>query len=255
MRAELNTDENFLAPFVDAARSEIPDERLAAAAERIRSDIPEPKPIATGNFSWLRLGAAAITVTLALALGQIFVPGNGGAAFADAQQWFASFRTVHVKTTMTGANMSIIDLDVWALSDGHVRVEQAGIVHILNPVDNAMYTLLPGRQYFKLPLEDAPPEPQPLDWFEDIRSFKGEAEKISDGRDVNGVIATGYRLQADGTDLTLWVEPDSHRPLLLEGQLPGGLRMQSTLQFDTDLQPSLFVVPPGFRRVEDSELE
>lgn len=245
--------EDFLGPFVAAARSDLPQESLAAAADRVRREIPDPQTAAAGGFGWLRLGAAALALTLALALGQLIVPNNSGSAFAEVQQWFANFRTVHVQTTMTNAGLPIVSLDVWARADGSVRIEQAGVVHVLDPAESAMYTLLPGKQYFELPLATAQSQPEVLDWFEDIRKFKGEADRLDEEREIDGISAVGYRLLADDMDLSLWVDPASHRPLLLEGALPGGLNMHSTLQFDIDLEPSLFEIPPDFHRVDDVE--
>lgn len=259
MNTEMDTNDNrdsvedFLAPFVAAARNDLDQESLAAAAERFRNDIPEPKTATAGGFGWLRLGAGALALTLAIALGQLVVPSNGGSAFAEVQQWFANFRTVHVQTMVTSNNLPIVNLEVWARADGSVRIEQAGIVHVLDPAERAMYTLLPDKQYFKLPLADAQSQPQVLDWFEDIRKFKGKADRLDEEREIDGVRAVGYRLRADDTDLSLWADPASHRPLLLEGALPGGLSMQSTLQFDIDLPPDLFEIPPDFHRVDDVE--
>lgn len=251
--ANRDSVEDFLAPFVAAARNDLHQESLAAAAERIRDNLPQPQTAAAGGFGWLRLGAGALALTLALALGQLVAPGNSGSAFAEVQHWFANFRTVHVQTTITSANQPIVNLDVWALADGSVRIEQSGIVHVLDPAGRAMYTLLPGKRYFRLPLADAQSQPQELEWFEDIREFKGEADRLDAVREIDGVSAVAYRLQTDDTRLTLWADPVSHRPLLLEGSLPGGLNMQSTLQFDIDLQPGLFEVPPDYHRVDGAE--
>lgn len=243
--------EEFLAPFIGAARDDISADVYTQAADRIRARVPAPAVGDRRGKSMFGFGtAAAAMLVMVLLVGQTFMPGNGATAFAAVQKWFSDFRTVHVSTTISSGAAVVVNVEVWALANGTVRIEQAGMVQILDSDAATFYTLLPDQQYFSLALPANPTKPQALDWFEDIRKFQGEATLLQDSRLVSGIEAQGYQLQADGVDLTLWADPVSHRPLLLEGALPGGLQMISRLDFDADMSADLFEVPAGYRQVD-----
>ena len=63
-------------------------------------------------------------------------------------------------------------------------------------------------------------------------------------RRIDGVEALGWRLDLDGMTHTLWVDPADNRPLRLEAELAGGIRMVSTFTFNEVLPDTLFEVPP-----------
>lgn len=243
--------EAFLAPFVAAARDNVPQTELAAAAERLRSRLPAVPRASRSRL--LRYATAALVLTAVLFGGQQMLPGNGGSAFAQVQEWFENFRTMSVVTSIRSGDKEVVNVHVRARADGTVRIEQAGIVNILDPAADAMYTLMPGRRYFTQPLNGAAAEPGALEWFEDIRKFRGAATRIDETRVLDGERAEGFRLHIRDTDLTLWAAADSHRPLLLEGALPGGLDMTSTLHFDVTLDASLFRVPPDYEPVSGND--
>lgn len=241
----------FLAPFIDAARDDISEDAYSQAATRLRARVPAPEAGTRRNKSIFGFGtAAAALLVIVILVGQTFMPGNGATAFAAVQKWFSDFRTVHVSTTISSGDSVVVNVEVWALASGTVRIEQAGMVQILDSDAATFYTLLPDQQYFSQALAATPKNPQALDWFEDIRKFQGEATLLQDSRLVSGINAQGFQLQTDDIDITLWTDPVSHRPLLLEGALPGGLQMISKLDFDSDMSAKLFAVPAGYRQVE-----
>lgn len=240
----------FLAAYVAAARNDVPEDVYSQAANRLRARVPESEVGAQRNKKLFRIGAAAAMLAVVLLVGQTFMPGNGATAFAAVQKWFSDFRNVHVSTTISSGESVVVNVEVWALANGTVRIEQTGIVQILDSDAARFYTLLPNQQYFAQELAAKPKKPQGLDWFEDVREFQGEATLIQESRLVSGINARGFQLQTDGIDLTLWTDPVSHRPLLLEGALPGGLQMISKLDFDADISAELFEVPAGYRPVE-----
>ena len=245
-----DNSEEFLAPFIDAAREDVSADAYSDAADRVRSRLPEPETSTRQGKSVFRFGAAAAMLALVLLVGKTFMPGNGSTAFAAVQKWFRDFQNVHVTTTISAGDSVVVNVEVWALANGTVRIEQSGMVQILDGSAATFYMLLPGQKYFEQPLSAKPEQPQALDWFEDIREFQGEATLLQDSRLVSGINAQGYQLQTDDVDLTLWTDPVSHRPLLLEGALPGGLQMISTLDFDTDMQAKLFEIPQGYQLIE-----
>lgn len=250
MREMKDNSEEYLAPFIDAARGDVSAGAYSGAADRLRSRIPEPESSTRPGKNVFRFGTAAAMLALVLLVGQSFMPGNGSTAFAAVQKWFSDFQNVHVSTTISSGDSVVVNVEVWALASGTVRIEQSGMVQILDSSAATFYMLLPGQRYLAQSLPANPEQPQALDWFEDIREFQGEAILLQENRLVSGINAQGFRLQADDVDLTLWTDPVSHRPLLLEGALPGGLQMISTLDFDTDMQAKLFEVPQGYQLIE-----
>jgi len=245
-----NDTEEFLSPFIDAARDSVPADAVTNAANRLRTRVPRPETGSANGKSMFRFGTAAAMLAVVLLVGQTLIPGHSSNAFASVQQWFSDFRNVHVTTTISSANSVVVNVEVWALDNGTVRIEQNEMVQILDSSADKMFTLMPGGRYVEMALPANPEQPQALDWFEDIREFQGEATLMDDSRLVSGINAQGYQLQADGVDLTLWVDPVSYRPLLLEGRLPGGLEMISELDFDVEIQTDWFKVPPGFIQIK-----
>jgi hypothetical protein len=248
-----DNSDKFLEPFIDAARDDVSADSYSEAADRLRAQIPEPQTSAWQGIKVFRFSAAAVMLALVLLAGQTFMPGYGSSAFAAVQKWFGAFQNVHVNTRISSGDSVVVNVEVWALANGTVRIEQSGMVQILDSEAATFYMLLPDQRYFTQPLPVNPEKPQALDWFKDIREFQGEATMLQETRTVAGIDATGYQLRVDDVDLTLWAEPVSHRPLLLEGALPGGLQMVSTLDFDNEMAADLFEVPEGYQQVESEE--
>lgn len=242
--------DKFLAPFIEAARDDVSADSCSQAADRLRARIPKPQTGTRQGIRLFRFSSAAAMLALVLLLGQTFMPGNGSSAFAAVQKWFSDFRNVHVTTSISSGDSVVVNVEVWALANGTVRIEQSGMVQILDSDAATFYMLLPDQRYFAQPLPTNPEKPQALDWFKDIREFQGEATMLQQSRVVAGIVAKGYQLQIDDVDLTLWADPVSHRPLLLEGALPGGLQMISTLDFDSEMAAELFEVPGSYQQLE-----
>ncbi len=244
-----NEDERFLEPFVACARKASDDEAVAQAAERMRERLPVvPK---RGFLGWSpRFATAAVLITgLAVTL-NLFVPGGGGSAFADVQAWFSSYRTLDVETTLTFGDREMASIRVRTTANGDSRIEQSGVVHILSVSDSTFTTLLPRNRYFEQPIELYRDSDSNLQWVEKLRAFRGEAAVLSEARVVDGQKVVGHSLVIDEINLTLWSEPNTNRPVLLQGELPGGLQLETRFDFDVALAPQLFEVPAGFELVK-----
>ncbi len=245
-----NTDDDrFLDSFVTAARQDVDDADVAEAARRFRERLPEKKP-QRSRFWQPRFATAAVLVTgLALSL-QLFVPGGSGNAFADVQEWFLNYRTLETRTVISLEDEPLVTVQVQATANGHVRIEQANIVSILNAENRTFATLMPGNRYFEQPVDTAPEAEDSLEWVEKLGEFRGEAERLEDARLIDGQTAVGHRLKIDDIDLVLWSNSDNDAPILLEGALPGGLQLESRFAFNVALEPDLFQVPEGYILVE-----
>jgi outer membrane lipoprotein-sorting protein len=63
-------------------------------------------------------------------------------------------------------------------------------------------------------------------------------------KEIDGRTAVGFRVQSNMQDMTLWVDPETARPIRIElvsGMSDGGL---SNFRYDVDLDPSLFSFEP-----------
>ncbi|MDJ0919113.1 MAG: hypothetical protein QNJ05_15245 [Woeseiaceae bacterium] len=243
-----NEDERFLEPFVASARNDADDEAVAQAAERMRQRLPAVPERRFSTWSPRFATAAALIAGLAVTL-SLFVPGGSGTAFADVQAWFSSYRTLDVRTTLTFGDQEMVNIRVQTNADGDTRIEQSGVVQILSVSNGTFTTLLPGNRYFEQAIELYRESDRNLEWVEKLRAFRGEAAVLSETRVIDGQEVNGHRLVIDDINLTLWSQLDTHQPVLLEGELPGGLQLETRFLFDVSLASQLFEVPAGFERV------
>ncbi len=245
-----NDDERFLATFIEPARAAANHPELGAAAERVRERLPEvSEPRArrwVPQFATLALMITGLTVMLPL-----FLDGGGGTAFAQVQQWFSSYQTIDVHTRILQDDAVLVDVRAQATATGDVRVEQPGATHIIRGSEGTFTTLLPGQSFMRVPIDGTEQTGESLAWLDRLAAFRGEAVVLDEMRIVSGRQAIGHRLVIDGTDLTLWSAALDNQPLLLEGELPGGLQLRTTFEFNVDLPQWIFEVPPGFSQIED----
>ena len=87
--------------------------------------------------------------------------------------------------------------------------------------------------------------------------FVGQFRKLADQkgeeletREINGVKAKGFRINADGQVVSLWANPKTAQPMLVEMAVPAGEEegagklVMSDFTFDTPLEESLFSLEP-----------
>ena len=244
-----NDDERFLEPFIASARESADDAAIADAANRLRARLPEAKE--NRAIGWQpRFAAAAVAITgLALTL-NLFVPGGGGTAFAAVQQWFSNYQTIDVRTTLAIGDEPMVETRVRGTAAGDTRIENAGVVMILNASEQTFITLLPDQRFFQKPIEGFQSPDENLQWMEKLRDFQGEATQLSDTRLIEGRTATGHQLIIDEISLLLWSDVTSNQPILMEGELPGGLRLEIRFDFNVALEPGLFDLPVGYKQVK-----
>ncbi|MEM1412160.1 MAG: hypothetical protein AAGH19_07345 [Pseudomonadota bacterium] len=234
--------------FLSAARDDVSQEQLDAAASRFRSRLPEPREDTRSSWlgsGWRSAGAVAVLV-LAVTLMPLLWPGApGGQAFAQAQAWFERYQTLRFTMDTRQGDLALFSLTVWHEADGPVRIEMPPMTTIVNPAAGEMVTLLPGQAPMRQELARglALGGRDDLAWLEELRDFRGAATRLDETREIDGQQAVGWHLELSGTSHTLWVAPDDFRPLLLEGRLEGGVIMTSTFAFDEPMEASLFMVP------------
>lgn len=240
-----HNDEQFLATFIEPARAAAENPELSAAAERLRARLPEAA--APKRAAWLpRLAVLSVLITGLSLTVPFLVPGGGATAFAQVQAWFSNYSTLDVRTEITMGADVIVDVRARATAAGDARIEQQGVIQILNASAGTFTTLLPNQQYIQQTLDGIGDAREGMSWIDELRTFQGEAVLLETTRVVDGREALGHRLEIDGVDLTLWSDALDNQPLLLEGELPGGLQMRTTFEFNLNLAPWLFELPPGY---------
>ena len=251
-----DTDERLLDTFFEAANQQFPEESLEAATARARSRLPSPAPRARKQvFSWRMAGATALAIG-ALMLVPLLMPGHHGAAFALVQEWFETYRTLHVTTVMEQNGNRVSRMEIWANDSGSVRIDMDPVTHIIDAGTDTMHILMPGNQVMSKPILTAGTtgmSDKAFEWLEEIRDFQGDARVLEESREIDGIRASGYSLSLEGTRLVLWVDPDDNRPLQLVGELPGNLKMRSDLEFNIALPADTFTVPAHYRQVDPED--
>jgi len=94
----------------------------------------------------------------------------------------------------------------------------------------------------------------PADVFETVRRLVREgssgtgdkAERLGK-KEIDGRQAVGFRINANGMDMTLWADPETARPIRIEiimEMLDDVRLVMSNFRYDVDLDPSLFSLEP-----------
>lgn len=231
---------------IDAARTHVDADRLEAATTRFRASLPAPRPVRETGPRWLRLAGATALVALALVLLPSLLPDRfAGGTLAQAQQWFTSYRTMHLVMETRQGGQELSRLEVWTNDSGATRIELGPMLQVLIPGEE-MRTRLPGGEVISVPLpetNDVLVASAQLAWLDDLRTFRGQAEPLERPRTIGDIRARGWALELAAGRHVLWVDPADQRPLLLEASLPGGLTMESRFVFDAPLSPELFRLP------------
>ena len=94
----------------------------------------------------------------------------------------------------------------------------------------------------------------PADVFETVcrlvregSSGMGDKAKRLGKKEIDGRQAVGFRVNAEGTDMTLWADPETAWPIRIEVVMEtlGGVRVvMNHFRYDVDLDPSLFSLEP-----------
>lgn len=241
--------DDFLDRFISAARDSHPRAELDAATARFRTRLPRQPVRRTGRM--LRWAGAAAAVMLGIAIVPQMMPGENGAAFAEVQAWFDSYRTVHVQTVTRHGEDEVSRMNIWATAEGGMRLETGLVTQILDPDERVMHTLLPGDRVMSTPIPAAGLEEKPgaIGLLHELRDFQGQATQLSESRVIDGEQATGYELRVDRTTVKLWAASRDNRPMLMEVVIGDDLVMESHMVFDQPLPEDALVVPAGYQPV------
>jgi hypothetical protein len=239
-------DEQLLDPYIEAARRQFDAASLDDAAQRLRNKLPLARKSARPLFGWPSLAAAAAVAFVAISAVSFFLPGDNGSAFAQAQQWLQSFRTLQAETTVLAGD-SASTVVAWLDESGDTRVESLGTTTIIKPDTGMIYIMPPDGQYFAQRISPERIVGNSTELLDNIRAFRGQAELLAETRVIDGISAVGYALEIDSATNVLWVDPMDGRPLLVVVQTPNGVIMRTVLRFDVPLPDNAFDVPDGIQ--------
>ncbi|MDQ3289131.1 MAG: hypothetical protein M3Q42_12930 [Pseudomonadota bacterium] len=243
-----------LAARVEAAQADpsaaAVEQAQQALLHRLRST-----PAARGRTvrgPWI---AAATTAMLALvAVVAIPLLSNGGHAFAAVQQHFLDFKTLSMRVEQRFGGRTLQTSRMVVDAEGVMRTdvgEQLSV--IVDPGRGRVLTLLHGpRRATLMSLERAKRSNEAsLEWLEELRRFRGEADLLPGTRVIDGVVARGWSLQVDGNPMVLWADP-SGLPLAMQMGPPGGKELAFRFQFDQPLPRNHLSseVPAGYALAE-----
>jgi outer membrane lipoprotein-sorting protein len=239
--------EGLLDLHIEAARQQFDAAGVEQAARRLRAKLSQ----ARGNDSLLSrfpalVGAVSVVLVTILAV-SLLVPGANGTAFAQAQEWLASFHTLEAETTVVAGD-SVSTVVAWLDESGDTRIESLGTTTIIKPEEGMIYVLSPDGRSFAQRITSERIVGSSMEFLDDIRAFRGRADMLAGRRMIDGVSAAGYELEVDSTTSVLWVDPTDGRPLLVEARMPDGTTMRTVLRFDLPLPENAFEIP------EDSQL-
>lgn len=248
--ADDQTSNEYLDRFVEAARQQFGGSEIERAAQRFRARLPRGQVRRRARFGWLTLGAAASVVVAAVTVVSVLLPGQNGSAFAQAQQWFSTFRTLHIETTAQIGQEIVSTTDLWLNDAGDVRIEAGGLTTIVRAGADTIYVTMPDGQVMAQSIPPTAVTDETIGWLDQIRGFEGEADLLPETRLIDGVSAIGYAVTMGLTTLELWIDPFDGKPLLVEATTPEGTSIRHALSFDVPLPTNAFDVPDTVQSFE-----
>lgn len=232
-----------------AAREQFSDAELDAATARFKKSLPAAAAAAPfrGLPRWLKLSGAMAALVLTVTSLSLLLPGNrSGSAFAQAQAWFERYDTLQLVLTARRGQQELYRMTVWHERGGSARIDIPPISQLVDLVRGELIIVMPGGQVMRQDLPGTNRElggREELAWLDELRAFRGQAELLPEQQMLDGIAADGWRLELSGMQQTLWVDPADQRPLRLDGQLGGGVSMESVFTFDQALPEDVFSLP------------
>ena len=212
----------------------------------------------------------AMAACLAVVVLWLLAPGKPRAA--QAFNMFAE--------TLVGARSATFQMEVsiegqakqklqsYYLAPGKIRNEMKGIVSIVDMKTGKIVTLLPEQKMATvMNMQNMPAgKPQFNDFFERTRDLLSKSRDAKDdeferlgAKEIDGRQVIGFRYASPLQSMTLWGDPATGLPVLIETVLSGFLRTEvamSHFELNTELKPALFdTTPPGDYKVQAFDVD
>jgi len=234
--------------------------RASGVADRSKTSLAIERILQMNRIT--KLAAAVLIITGIAALMSFFIIGHGGAsvAFAEVVEPILSARTATFKITIKAKGHPTRTCDGMFMEPGLMRqtVAGSGGIVITDLQQMKILQLAPAEKTAILLEFEGQPEDMDLarfNMFHEIRRRIEEAQETEDEsveflgeREIDGVLAIGYRVKTDAGIITVWADSRTKWPVRMETATGSATVLISDIVFDVQLDKSLFSmeVPEGY---------
>lgn len=234
------------------------------AAVCAATDVPGPRSLRSRSrimFVVLKLAAASLAVAAGVFYALVPSPAPASALFEQAVQKLQDARTLGVVQTVRidGVDAPMTSRVLYR-APSQVRTESEPVGGPISVLDLSLgKTMILDPAQRSALLVDSPPRDEPGSrtdaatmMIEDLRRLADQRGEAIGERVIDGVRARGYRVEPDaslGQEMTVWVDPDSVFPVLVEASGRLGDRAYhftfTEIRLDPPVDDILFrLVPP-----------
>ena len=209
------------------------------------------------NPRFIKYAAAAVIVLGVVGMFAWLTGGNGGASvvFADVLQQVRESQSVTFRMTASGKGDTDNIIDYMFMEPGHIRFTLGdGLIWIGDLSEGKMLVLDPtkktgmaiggmkngGRFARKM-----------FDFLEKLKTLHAGSEESLGTNEIDGRSVVGFLVRKDGKHMTIWVDPETDLPVLIELEeagRDGSKAVFANIRFNAELDESLFStsLPAGY---------
>ena len=270
-------------PFDDAPRPEHCDalrKQVLHKFDQARAAKTAARPWKHTLNSWRELMRrpiprliAATIVCLATAAPWLIFPGRQSTAFAfnNFANALVEAKTARFQMKITIEGLPNQNVRAYYLAPGKFRQEMAflgvGSVSISDDIAGKMVMLMPATKTALVATGKGKPKDQPpndpffrlRELLTKNREMKNDPFKPIGEKDINGKRATGFRSESASGQFTIWGDPKTGHPVLVESVWSNGPQnetVMSDFEINPDLNPSMFdLTPPAGYQAQSMEVD
>ncbi|WP_286234446.1 DUF2092 domain-containing protein [Thalassotalea sediminis] len=227
------------------------------AKPMIKSNVLTKLKQKLSQISLIPLSGAVATVTLTI-FALMLLSGPPSVAFASVVQQLEKITSMRFVSEMKSFDTVFSRLKVYYREPGLVRIENvplveggenASSINVINANEGKGVIFFPGPK-FATPFNFAPeqtegsPKEDPLYWFTAIKQYKGDVMELGEQL-INNKTATGLRFTQSGTQVTLWIDPNTQLPIKIIVNTAmennsAAFQMEADVEFNIALDDDLF---------------
>jgi outer membrane lipoprotein-sorting protein len=258
-------------PFDDSCRQEHREqlrEHVLAAFDESQID-PSPRRIPRPYSNWReimrrpvpRLAAAVLIAASLCAVYLSFFSTHSTTAFAQMADPIIKAKTARFTVLLEGIDLPKQTFRTLVLEPGRLRQEMpTGEVRITDYNAGRMTILTPAQKSAQL--SDIPKQQKSANFFDHlrttVRAAKDDAHSKRESlgeKQIDGRKTMGFRLKTPDHETTIWGDPKTGLPILVEmtlALLPNTKITMTDFEFDVELDEALFAVkaPDGYSVVQ-----
>ncbi len=226
--------------------------------------IDQLKAIFSPVFSWqsMRL-AGSMGAIVAVVLTVVFMGAPSKTAFATVLSKMQLASSMFYSSRIESNGQHLMDVKVYHRVPGQLRVEtlplgnaeSGAVINVLNLEERKGVIFFPGPKLatpfnFDIGNKSSSPEEDPLYWYEQLKNYQGEPAEYLAAKKINGVLAEGFIIRENGTNITVWADTKNHFPVKLivtldktNGQVP--FKMVADLKYNQTFDDALFSLEIG----------